>query len=410
MHNTATSPASLAIVIRCMRPEGLRHTFGTQIAYQALQHLGQAVEAILARLLGQFQPLENLQRDQQGLWAALFALPPSELPRSPEELCGSLQAAGQHLLHEAMLQVFGGGTGMRLRYTVQVRPLSRPDWAHWLAQDTPGPASWPPMDDPENQAPPLAQAGPFADGSGPGIAQQLQALLDDSQALRTLLQPVVRMADRCVVGYEALTRGSEGSPLERPDQLFGAAQACQKTVALELRCAELALQRTAGRLPAGHYLTLNLGPQALQHWARQPHCLSLHGHTDVVVELTEHLPLDEAQALQDCLACLRRHGLRLALDDTGCGFADLATAQALRPDIVKLCITVVQHTPLGSGARHELRQAVEQLHAWGCQVLAEGIETEAQHAALSSHGIALAQGWLYGRPVAWEQVLGQSVS
>lgn len=49
----------------------------------------------------------------------------------------------------------------------------------------------------------------------------------------------------------------------------------------------------------------------------------------------------------------------------------------------------------------ELQQAVAQLHAWGCLVLAEGIETEAQH----GDGIALAQDWLYGKPGEWEHML-----
>ncbi|MFC4621020.1 EAL domain-containing protein [Comamonas nitrativorans] len=396
-------PTPLAIVIRCTDPQQLQDIFGPHIARQALQHLGHAVTALLQRLLGQFAPLAHLRRDPQGLWATLFTERPSALPRSPQEVCASLEAAGQHLLLQAIHEVFGAGTGMRLTCTVEVRPLGQAAWDAWLAQGTPGPTGWPqPAADVPPRLSPQAQDAVDHEASA---ARQIQAFLHDGPALRTLLQPIVRMADRRTVGYEALTRGPVNSPLERPDQLFAAAQACGQTVALELHCAALALQRTAGRLPPGQYLTLNLGPQALQHWAQQPQCLPLHGHTNVVVELTEHLPLDQAQALHQGLAHLRRQGLRLALDDTGCGFADLATAQALRPDIVKLCITVVQHATLGTAARAELQQAVAQLHAWGCQVLAEGIETEAQHTALHSYDIALAQGWLYGKPCAWERVL-----
>ena len=386
--------ASLAVVVRLHQPQALHPLFGVEVAQQTLEHLGQAVDAVLGRLLGQFQPLAHLRHNQQGLWASRFALPATGLQRSAEEVCSSLQPAGQHLVREAVHQVFGAGTGMRLQYSVQVLPCKQEDWAQWLAQGTPAP----------EQA--VQAAAAAAEEEEKHLAQQLQAIMADDNALRTLLQPVVRMADRRIVGYEALSRGPQGSALERPDQLFGAAQACQQTVALELRCAQLALQRTAGRLPQGQCLTLNFGPQALQHWAQQPDSLSLCGHSNIVVELTEHLPLDEAQSLQTSLRHLRQQGVRLALDDTGCGFADLATAQALRPEIVKLCITVVQHATLGDAASQELRHTTEQLHAWGCQVLAEGVETEAQHTALSPYGIALAQGWLYGRPQPWEQALG----
>lgn len=64
-----------------------------------------------------------------------------------------------------------------------------------------------------------------------------------SQNVRTLLQSVVRMRDRAVVGYEALSRGPQGSALEQSDRLFAAAAAgaCGRTVDMELHCLALNL-------------------------------------------------------------------------------------------------------------------------------------------------------------------------
>ena len=62
--------------------------------------------------------------------------------------------------------------------------------------------------------------------------------------MRTLLQPIVRLHDRTIVGYEALSRGPQGSVLEAPDRLFAAASACGRTLDMELHSATLALQRT----------------------------------------------------------------------------------------------------------------------------------------------------------------------
>ncbi|GAO24412.1 hypothetical protein HF896_15890 [Alicycliphilus denitrificans] len=59
--------------------------------------------------------------------------------------------------------------------------------------------------------------------------------------MRTLLQSVVRMRDRAVVGYEALSRGPQGSALEQSDRLFAAAGACGRTVDMELHCLALNL-------------------------------------------------------------------------------------------------------------------------------------------------------------------------
>lgn len=133
--------------------------------------------------------------------------------------------------------------------------------------------------------------------------------------------------------------------------------------------------------------------------------LPLQGRRDVLFELTEHLPLDGAMELSAAVAGLRTQGFGLALDDTGCGFADLDTARVLRPDIAKLCITVVRHAGLGTLLDADIAGSVAQLHQLGCRVLAEGVETQAQHDALCACGVELAQGWLYGRPAAADDVL-----
>ena len=100
------------------------------------------------------------------------------------------------------------------------------------------------------------------------------------------------------------------------------------------------------------------------------------------------------------MSSLRAQNVGLALDDTGCGFADLDTARVLQPDIAKLCITVVRHAGQGGPLDADIARTVAQLHQLGCRVLAEGVETQAQHEALRACGVELAQGWLYGRPVA----------
>jgi EAL domain-containing protein (putative c-di-GMP-specific phosphodiesterase class I) len=103
---------------------------------------------------------------------------------------------------------------------------------------------------------------------------------------------------------------------------------------------------------------------------------------------------------------LHAMGIRLALDDTGCGFADFETVRLLQPDIVKLCITVIRNADKGSHFTAAIRASAERLCKLGCQVLAEGVESATQHAALRGCGIELGQGWLYGKPEAVESVVG----
>lgn len=343
-----------------------------------------ALEATTGRLLAQHEILGRDQRETEGRWSVRFGVNAGGLPRDVAETCAAIEEAGRKMVHDLLTGVFGAGTGMRVPFAVAVLPLPSEVAAR---ADRECPHDW--VDARLAALPPRSHADPAA-------ADEVAAILD-GRAVRTLLQPIVRMSDRAVLGYEALSRGPRGSALERPDLLFDAAHAAGRTVDMELLCAELALERTRGQLPAGAFLTINLGPDAL---ARAADALPLAGRPEVLLELTEHLPLGEAEGLAGAVAALRERSVGLALDDTGCGFADMHTARALRPDIVKLCITVVRNADKGSPYLAAIRATTQRLHELGCRVLAEGVETEGQHAALLDCGIELAQGWLYGRPAA----------
>lgn len=365
-------------------PQRLRAQFGASAAAAALGELGEAMPALAARVLAGHLCVESHRDDAQGRWYGRFRPGAGELPRDPAERCASAMVAAGKLTHELMLRIFGGGSGRQLDFALVVTPCEEDGGERWSAR-----------------AEAALAAGAEAARVDPVEVAEVRRIFA-SGALRTLLQPIVRLADRRVVGYEALTRGPPGSPLERPDRLFDAAHAAGLAVQMELLCAELALARTCGRIPEGQFLAINLGPAAL---AQAPARLALGGRREVVIELTEHLPLDEAEALAAAIRALHEAGGALALDDTGCGYADLDSARALRPQIVKLCITVIRNAGRSAQQLEEIRRTTAELHALGCRVLAEGVETESQHAALASCGMELAQGWLYGRPQPLEAVL-----
>jgi EAL domain-containing protein (putative c-di-GMP-specific phosphodiesterase class I) len=96
----------------------------------------------------------------------------------------------------------------------------------------------------------------------------------------------------------------------------------------------------------------------------------------------------------------------LALDDTGCGFADMEAARSIRPDIAKLCITVTRNANRSVAHLAEIADTVAELRSVGAQVLAEGVETAEQAAALTEAGASLAQGWHFGRPVPCAEIVG----
>lgn len=368
----------------------LSEIFGDESARQALSDFGEAIGGVFARLLAQHEVIDRYSADTEGKWSICFRVLSSGLPRDAREAVESVEHAGRKLIRELLLAVFGAATGARITADLSVFLMSpeaskrdvKACWIQWAEDQS--------RSQPRHQV--VDQAGSSAN---------VAAILAD-RSIRTLLQPIVRVSDRAVIGFEALSRGPQGSPLERPDMLFDAAHAVGRTVDAELLCAELALERTKGKLPSGVFLTINLGPDALALAADK---LSLSGRREVMFELTEHLPLNEAEGLVEVVERLRTLGIRLVLDDTGCGFADFETVRLLRPDIVKLCITVIRNADKGSPFTDVIRASAERLCKLGCQVLAEGVERENQHAELQGCGIELAQGWLYGKPEAVESAL-----
>jgi EAL domain-containing protein (putative c-di-GMP-specific phosphodiesterase class I) len=361
----------------------LSEIFGEVPTHQAMADFGEAVDGLLTRLLAQHAVIDRYGSAADGRWAACFHVLWDGLPRDAGELAEAIEHAGRNLIREPLLAAFGGGTGGRINADLSVFLMSRETserdakarWIQWTEDQL------------RSQSPrqALDQAASSADVTG----------ILAHRCIRTVLQPIVRVSDRAVVGFEALSRGPQGSPLERPDRLFDAAHATGRTVDAELLCAELALERTKDRLPPSTFLTINLGPESLTLAADR---LALAGRQEVMLELTEHLPLNEAEDLVEVATRLRTLGIRLVLDDTGCGFADFDTVRLLRPDIVKLCITVVRNADKGADFTAAIRESAERLRKLGCQVLAEGVEREKQHAELQGCGIELAQGWLYGKP------------
>ena len=371
-------------------PERLAAIFGEAAVAQALADFGNSVDAFAARLLAQHEVMEPLRDLGGGMWAAVFRVVDGGLPRDTGETCAAIELAGRKSVHRVTSQVFGAGTALRVDADLCAFALGSDDLAAFFAQ--PGP--W------------LAKR--LEGHQRPGFwnpdvrASDLISVMHP-RAARTVLQPIGRMDTRAVLGYEALTRGPAGSPLERPDVLFDAAHVYGLSADMELLCAELALERTQGRIPEGQFLTINLGPEAR---ARAGNELPLAGRAEVLFELTEHMPLDEAEGLAGAGEGLRGQGVGLALDDTGCGFADMDTARILKPDIVKLCITVVRNADQGGPFLSAIRDTTQALHDLGLRVLAEGVETEDQHQALAGCAIELAQGWLYARPAPVDEVLG----
>lgn len=216
-----------------------------------------------------------------------------------------------------------------------------------------------------------------------------------AQSFDMVFQPVVEVPARTVLGFEALARfGME--PQRRPDEWFTDAADVGLGYALELSAVSRALQELP-RLPPGGFLSVNVSNETLMH----PNLLSM-ACPDVaprlVLELTEHLPVEDYGPLREALTLLRERGVRLAVDDTGAGFASLRHLVALSPEIIKLDITLVRGVDEDAARRALVTAMVAFAADTGAHLLAEGVESAAELATLESLGVRWAQGYFFGEP------------
>jgi EAL domain-containing protein (putative c-di-GMP-specific phosphodiesterase class I) len=222
------------------------------------------------------------------------------------------------------------------------------------------------------------------------IAGRLGPLLDGGGPL-VLLQPIVDLATRRRVGAEALSRFPREWGLA-PDVCFADAHHIGEGHRLEL----LALRGAGDRLAeTDGYVAMNVSPATLL----TPGCTALLDQLPlhrVVLELSEHDRVDDYDAVAAVLAPLRARGMRLAIDDVGAGYSSLRHIVVTAPDVIKLDRSIV--TGIGDDPVLTVvtRSLVDLAQAIGAQVVAEGVETETDAAALGAVGVHLGQGWHFG--------------
>ncbi|HTX00593.1 MAG TPA: EAL domain-containing protein [Acidimicrobiales bacterium] len=220
---------------------------------------------------------------------------------------------------------------------------------------------------------------------------------DPGAGFELVYQPIADLQGGRIAGYEALARfaGAAGPP---PDRVFAAARAAGRAAELDVAVVRSALAARK-HLPANCFLSINVEPASLGEPAVQGALLSGGRLEGVVIELTEHLPIDSYSELGDQLQPLRGAGALVALDDTGAGYAGLQHLLSVRPSIVKLdrsLVSGIDQDEAKVGVVELLGVLANRIDAW---LLAEGVERAEEAVMLRTLGVPLAQGWLFGRPV-----------
>ena len=213
--------------------------------------------------------------------------------------------------------------------------------------------------------------------------------------LDVVFQPIVDLTSREVVGHEALSRFA-GHPRRGPEQWFAAAHAVGLGAELELWAVRMACERSHG-LAADTFLAVNVSPET----AERPDLLALldSAHVDnLVLEVTEHAPVEDYPRFRIAIGRMRALGARLAIDDAGAGFASLRHILELDAELIKLDGSLTHSLDADPRRRSLASALIEFGRESGAAVLAEHIESELQLHELRRLGVRYGQGYHLGRP------------
>jgi diguanylate cyclase (GGDEF)-like protein/PAS domain S-box-containing protein len=226
---------------------------------------------------------------------------------------------------------------------------------------------------------------------------EVLTLLAQPEPVVSALQPILDLRTGVVAGHEALAR-FEGPAERPPNAWFALARRCGLGPRLEATALANALA-LRGR-PDGTFLALNVSPAAL---VSEEVLAVLPGDlAGIVLEISERELLEARREFDEVLVRLRHRGARLAVDDTGAGFAGLRELMRVRPDVIKLDRIVVEGLADDEGKRAIVEAVSHVARRIRADVCAEGVEAVADLEVLRGLDIRYAQGWAVGRPgVEW---------
>ena len=242
-----------------------------------------------------------------------------------------------------------------------------------------------------------------------GLDADLHKALDRGE-IKVLFQPIVRLEDRTVAGFEALLRWDHPRHGRlSPAEFIPLAEETGTIIELGI----FALERTARELSAWQnaldvdppiFASVNISSRQLLRHDLLHDVRAVLSRANVTpgtlkLELTESLVMENPEYAAQMLTRIRELGAGLSLDDFGTGYSSLAYLQRFPFDTIKIDQSFVRQN--GNGARPViLRSIVTLAHDLGMEVVAEGAETESDTIELYQLGCEYAQGYAFGHPIS----------
>jgi EAL domain-containing protein (putative c-di-GMP-specific phosphodiesterase class I) len=234
------------------------------------------------------------------------------------------------------------------------------------------------------------------------VRERIQDLIIRERIV-TAYQPIVKLTDRSVLGYEALSRGARGSGFETADLLFGAAEDNGLLLELDRLCRGRALLST-GRIPSTTRVFVNTLPTTIRDPQFRGKALidflakALVAPDRIVIEITEKLVIENYGLFRETMHYFTDLGMSFAVDDVGAGYSGLESIANLRPQYLKIDISLVRDVHISKVNREMVKAIIQMGRGIGTTVIAEGIQSEDEVRALADLGVAYGQGYHLARP------------
>ncbi|MRV71850.1 EAL domain-containing protein [Duganella sp. FT92W] len=252
------------------------------------------------------------------------------------------------------------------------------------------------------------------------LTNELRGALAAGQ-LEIFLQPIADVETGAIQKAEALLRWNHPSRgLVSPAEFIGLAESSGLIIEIGewvFRQASSYLRHRRALGDSKFQISINVSP--VQFKNDETLSTTWLGHLEqldlppdgLVIEITEGLLLDVTAEVRSKLFTLGRAGVQLALDDFGTGYSSLAYLKKFDIDYLKIDRVFVRNLEYSSDDLVLCEAMIMMAHKLGLKVIAEGVESKAQHAMLKSAGCDFIQGYLCSRPLPitqFEALLGQA--
>ena len=227
----------------------------------------------------------------------------------------------------------------------------------------------------------------------------------EERDITTYYQPIVKLDQGEIIGYEALSRGPVNSILHSPLALLTAAENNDMLWELEILFRSLAIEHASG-LSHHQFLFLNVDPNIIRDPKFEKgltrEYLDKFGVSPdkIIFEITERTAIDDYDTFKKILNYYTDQGYKIAIDDAGAGYSGMNTIVETKPGFVKIDMNIVRNIHKDSFKQAIVKSFVQLGASTNIKIIAEGIENKDELRTLIRLGVYAGQGFYFQRPAA----------